>query len=271
MVTTRNEGRGFARRLAEADRCQFGTWVKLPTLETVEMIADAGFDFIVIDQEHAPLTFEAAYRTIALGQALGLQVLARVPDRSGSHLQRLLDCGIDGILVPRVDSVEVAQAVLAQMVFSPRGERGLGPTSRAGGWGSVSRDDYLKHGDENVMHAVQLEDRDVLEQVERIVELPGLNGVFLGAGDLSLSSGLPATAPEISALVDRMLAVTTQAGIPCGTAVPDAERALAAADSGFRYVMINNDASIFRAATAAIVRGVREGLGSPGSSSVTAP
>lgn len=257
MERSRWDGRGFARRLAQSERCQFGTWVKLPTLETIEMLADAGFDFIVIDQEHAPLTLTSAYQMIALGQALGLQVLARVPDRSGSHLQRLLDCGIDGILVPRVSSPEVAKAVIDQMLFSPRGERGLGTTSRAGGWGSVSVTDYLTHGDKDVMHAVQLEDRDVLTRIEEIVVLDGLNGIFLGTGDLGLSSGLPTTAPEISQLIDHMLEVANAAGIPCGTAVANAEQALAAAGRGFRFVMISNDASIFRAASAAVMQEVR--------------
>lgn len=270
MGTSQMEDRGFARRLAEAERCQFGTWVKMPALETVEMLANAGFDFIVIDQEHAPLTLASAYQTIALGQALGMQVLARVPDRSGSHLQRLLDSGIDGILVPRVSSVEVAKSVIDQMIFSPQGDRGLGPTSRAGGWGSVSRADYLKHGDEAVMHAVQLEDKDVLTEIEDIVGLAGLNGIFLGAGDLGLSSGLPTDAPEISGLIANMLTVANRAGIPCGTAVGNAEQALAAAEQGFRYVMISNDASIFRAASASIMTDVRSKLGESGQATGTA-
>ncbi|GAA3198654.1 HpcH/HpaI aldolase family protein [Microbacterium terregens] len=246
--------RGFARRLRDTDHCLWGTWVKIPAMETVEMIAMAGYDFVIIDQEHAPLSFESVYRTTSLAQALGLQVLVRVPDRSGSHLQRLLDIGVDGIHIPRISDVAEARRVARQMMFSPAGERGLGTTARAGGWGALTRTQYLETGDSDVMRAVQLEDVAVLEQVEAIVNVPELNGVFLGAGDLALSSGLPSSDPKIEALVDRMLAAAATRGLPCGAAVSTAAQAKAAADRGFRYVMISNDASIFREAVTGIRR-----------------
>src|SRR5207344_814015 len=100
-------------------RCLFGTWVKIPALEPVEILADAGFDYIVIDQEHAPLTFEFAYQATVVAQGTGMSVLVRVPDRSGSHLQRLLDAGADGILVPQVASAAEARRSVERMVFSP--------------------------------------------------------------------------------------------------------------------------------------------------------
>src|SRR5690606_15671229 len=96
----------FPIRLRAASHVLVGTWVKIPALETVEILADAGFDFIVLDTEHAPLTFEAVYGATVVAQGAGMSVLVRVPDRSGSHLQRLLDIGVDGILVPRVRTVE---------------------------------------------------------------------------------------------------------------------------------------------------------------------
>lgn len=251
---------GFARRLATADRCLVGTWLKIPALEPVEILADAGFDYIVIDQEHAPLTLEFAYQATVVAQGAGMSVLVRVPDRSGSHLQRLLDTGVDGILVPRVTTVEEASAAVRQMLFSPGGDRGLGTTSRAGRWGGLSRDEYLRFGDEEVLRAVQLEERAALEQVEDILDVPGLNGVFLGMGDLQLSSGLPSSDPEIQKLADRLLAAARSRGVPAGTAVQTPDQALRAADRGFSYVMVSNDTSLLRSAATSTVAGFRAGL-----------
>lgn len=247
---------GFARRLASADRCLVGTWVKIPALEPLEILADAGFDFVVLDQEHAPLTFEFAYRATVVAQGAGLSVLVRVPDRSGSHLQRLLDTGVDGILVPRVTSREETAAAVRQMLFSPGGDRGLGITSRAGRWGGTSREEYLRRGDEEVMRAVQLEDRAAIEAVDEILDVPGLNGVFLGMGDLGLSSGLAQSDPEFQKLVDRFLTSAQTRGVPAGTAVQTAAQAQQAADRGYRYVMVSNDTSLLRSAAASVVAGL---------------
>ncbi|WP_422768700.1 HpcH/HpaI aldolase family protein [Plantactinospora sp. WMMC1484] len=243
--------------MASADRCMVGTWVKIPALEPIEILADAGFDFIVIDQEHAPLTLEFAYQATVVAQGAGMSVLVRVPDRSGSHLQRLLDVGVDGILVPRVTSVAEAGAAVRQMLFAPGGDRGLGTTSRAGRWGGTPREEYLRFGNEEVMRAVQLEERAAIEAVDEILDVAGLNGVFLGMGDLQLSSGLPQSDPEIQKLVDRLLAAAQQRGVPAGTAVQTAAQAHAAAERGFRYVMVSNDTSLLRSAAASAVADLR--------------
>ena len=247
---------GFARRLAEADRSLIGTWVKIPALEPIEILADAGFDYIVIDMEHAPLTFEFAYSAIVAAQGFGLSAVVRVPDRSGSHLQRLLDAGVDGVLVPRVTTVDEAGAAVRQMLFSPRGDRGLGTTSRAGRWGGLDRDEYLRFGDEEVMRAVQLEDRGSIEEAEAILEIDGLNGVFLGMGDLTLSTRLPQSDPTLQKLADFLLSAATSRDVPVGTAVGTTEQARAAVDRGFRYVMVSNDTSLLRSAATSVLRGL---------------
>ena len=256
---------GFARRLESAPRCLVGTWVKIPALEPVEILADAGFDFVVIDQEHAPLTFEFAYQATVVAQGAGMSVLVRVPDRSGGYLQRLLDVGVDGILVPRVTSVAEASGAVRQMLFSPGGERGIGITSRAGRWGGLPREEYLRFGDEDVMRAVQLEERAAIEAVDDILAVSGLNGVFLGMGDLQLSSGLPESDPSIQKLVDRLLSAARARGVPAGTAVQTAAQAAAAADRGYRYVMVSNDTSLLRSAAASVVAdlGSRFSKGAP--------
>ena len=240
----------------------FGTWVKLPSLETLEMLALSGFEFVVVDLEHSPLTLEFAYQAIVVAQGLGMAALVRVPDRSGSHLQRVLDAGADGILVPQVSTAEEAERSVSQMVFSPAGRRGMGGTSRAGRWGIASSADYLRRGDE-IVRAVQLEDRAALDDVDRILDTAGLSAVFLGMGDLTLSSGLPAGAPELQSLVDQLLAAASARSLPCGTAVGDAAAAAAAAARGFSFIMVSNDATIFGRAASDLGAAIADGLGRP--------
>ncbi len=222
----------------------FGTWVKLPSLETLEMLASAGFEFVVIDMEHSPLTLDFAYSAIVVAQSMDMTALVRVPDRSGSHTQRLLDAGADGLLVPQVSDAAEAQRSVDLMVHPPQGTRGSGGTSRAGRWGLTGQADYLARGQQTI-RGVQLEDVEALAQMDAILDIPNLNAVFLGAGDLSLSSGLPPTAPELQTWTDKLLAATAARGLPCGTAVGDAAAAHAAAERGFSFVMVSNDATMF--------------------------
>jgi 2-dehydro-3-deoxyglucarate aldolase/4-hydroxy-2-oxoheptanedioate aldolase len=228
-----------------------GTWVKLPTLETLELIADAGFEFVVIDMEHSPLGLETVYQLVFGAQALGMAALIRVADRSGSLYQRLLDSGADGILVPQVSTVEEAEAAVAGMTFAPAGRRGLGVTARAGRWGLAGLSGYLATGTD-IVRGVQIEDIGALRDHERFLEVDGLDAVFLGMGDLTVSSGRSADDPEISELTDRLIAATRARGLPCGTAVGDVAGAVAAAERGFSFVMVSNDTSIFAAAVSAI-------------------
>jgi 2-keto-3-deoxy-L-rhamnonate aldolase RhmA len=237
----------------------FGTWVKLPSLETLELLARAGFEFVVVDMEHSPLTLDFAYQAIVVAQALGLAALVRVPDRSGSHLQRLLDAGADGILVPQVATAAEARRSVDQMVFSPAGRRGMGSTSRAGRWGLSTTADYLSTGD-RVVRAIQVEDAAAFDELDAILDVAGLTAVFLGMGDLSLSSGLPAASPELQELTDRLLAAATARQLPCGTAVGDADAAVAAAQRGFSFVMVSNDATIFGRAAMELGAAVAAGL-----------
>ncbi|MBO9577297.1 MAG: hypothetical protein J7480_00830 [Microbacteriaceae bacterium] len=243
----------FADRIRESGRALIGTWLKLPSLEAVEILGDAGFDFVVIDQEHAPLDLQTAYAAIVVAQASGMNALVRVPDRSGSHLQRLLDSGADGILVPHIAGAAGTAEAVAAMTFPPDGDRGMGLTSRAGRWGRRSRADYVGRG-AGVFRAVQLEDLDSLDEAEAIVATPGLSGVFVGMGDLQLSTGLPADDPELRGRVDRVLEAARRADVPVGTAVQSPADFRAAVARGYSYVMVGNDTGMLANESSRLVR-----------------
>src|SRR3546814_8876548 len=113
-------------RRAPGELPQLGMWVKIPSIEIVEMIAHAGYDFIVVDLEHGPMTLESCYHAIVVAQGRGLAALVRMPDASGSLTQRVLDMGADGLLVPPVTSPSLAERIVPGMVFPPAIGRGVG-------------------------------------------------------------------------------------------------------------------------------------------------
>ena len=250
-------GRDLVAELARGGRPLIGTWVKIPAVETVELLGHAGFDFIVADLEHSPLTLESAYRAIAVAQSGGMAALARVPDDGGSDAQRLLDAGADGILVPRVTSVAQASAALRRLVFAPMGERGMGRTSRAGRWGLAPLEEYLVRGMDQVLRCLQLEDLGALRDAPGMLGLEHLGALFVGMGDLTLSSGLDPGDPALAGLVRAVLDEARGASIPVGTAVGDASGVRRAVEAGYSFVMVANDAGIFGQAAADLVAACR--------------
>lgn len=247
----------ISRVRAAGGKGLLGTWVKIPSFETVQLLGHAGFDFVVIDMEHAPHTLQRAVELVFAAQAMGMAALVRLPDHTGMTIQPLLDGGADGLLVPRVTSPAIADAITRRMVFAPKGERGLGATSRAGRWGLLPLPDYLRAGDE-ALRMIQLEDWASLERTAEFAALEHVNGVFIGHGDLFLSSGKPANDPEVKDLTARVLKATQEAGVLSGVAVGTPEEARAHLEMGFSLVMVSNDTTLFGSAVAQVASAARD-------------
>jgi 2-dehydro-3-deoxyglucarate aldolase/4-hydroxy-2-oxoheptanedioate aldolase len=249
---------GLVSRIRDAQRGLLGTWVKIPSFETVQLIAHAGFDFVVVDMEHAPHSLQRAVELTFCAQAMGMAALVRLPDHQGTTIQPLLDGGADGLLVPRIADTGTADAISRRMVFAPKGERGLGATSRAGRWGLAPLPEYLAREDEG-LRMIQLEDWASLDRAADYAALEHVNGLFIGHGDLFLSSGKPPGDPEVKALTARVLAATKEAGILSGVAVGTPGEAREHLAMGFSLVMVSNDTTLFGRAVAETARAARDG------------
>ncbi|MEO6151893.1 MAG: aldolase/citrate lyase family protein [Croceibacterium sp.] len=247
-------------KIRECGHGMLGTWVKIPSFETVQLLGHAGFDFVVIDMEHAPHSLERAVELVFCAQAMGMAALVRLPDHMGMTIQPLLDGGADGLLVPRIADLAAADAITKRMVFAPRGERGLGATSRAGRWGLAPLPEYLERG-EDAIRMVQLEDWASLEQAAAFAALEHVTGIFIGHGDLFLSSGKPASDPEVKKLTAQVLNATRQANVLSGVAVGTPHEAREHLATGFSLVMLSNDTTIFGRAAADLVKAAREQAG----------
>lgn len=231
-----------------------GTWLKITAAEPVEIMAYAGFDFVVIDLEHAPLDLQTAYRLINSAAALGMTPLVRVPDKNPSTFQKILDAGARGILVPHVDTVEQAAAVGAACRFPPHGIRGAGGTSRAGAWGLLPNADYLATGNNEVLCIPQLESVEAIEAAPEMLALDTVDAVFVGAADLSMSMGSTPSAPEVQKLIAAVIEAAHAAGKRCGLAfgsVP--ERAAQAVRDGCDFALLSNDTSMLAEAARGLV------------------
>jgi 2,4-dihydroxyhept-2-ene-1,7-dioic acid aldolase len=248
----------FRAALRRGDGPPLGTWVKLPAMESMELVALAGFDFAVIDLEHSAMDLESAYRHIGVALLTGVAPIVRVPSLDGGIVQRILDAGAEGIMLPHVDTVAQAEAAAAAVRFPPRGTRGVGSTSRAGAWGALPRDEYLRYGNEEVVLIPQLESAEAARTAAAIARVDGVDALLVGAADLSTSLGMTESDPAVVELVAGAVRDARAAGVPIGNAGgATAASVQAAVDAGFDFTMMSNDASLLGAAARAAVEAGR--------------
>jgi 2-keto-3-deoxy-L-rhamnonate aldolase RhmA len=244
------------------DRVPVGTWLKIASGEPVEIMAYAGFDFVVVDLEHAPLDLQTAYRLVNSAAALGMTPLVRVPDKTPSTIQKILDAGAMGVLVPHVDTVEEAFAVGQACRFPPHGVRGAGGTSRAGAWGLRQNAKYVATGNDDVLCIPQLESVEAIKAAPEILALDTVDAVFVGAADLSMSMGTTPASPEVTELINSAIEAAYATDKRCGLAfggVP--ERAAQAVRNGCDFVVLSNDTSMLAEAARRLVTAFREAAG----------
>lgn len=246
----------FLRTDGPKEGTAWGAWIKMAASESPEVLADAGFDFCVIDCEHTLLDLTSVERHLVLGRALGLRMFVRVPDTGAGLIQRLLDGGASGVVVPHVDDVDTADRVAAASQFPPRGTRGSGGTSRAGKFGLRPRADYLSSGGGVV---AQIESVAAVQAVSEIAAVTGIEALLLGNADLGLDPRRRelGTNDEVATAV---IAAGHAANVPVGTACTPS-RAAEQAHTGFDFVVCANDSSLLAAAAHDVVRGLRpEGI-----------
>ena len=229
-------------------RPQIGLWMGLANAYTAEICALAGFDWLVIDGEHAPndlRSIQAQLHTLAAYPAS--QAVARVPVGETAIIKQYLDLGAQNILVPMVDSAEQA-AQLVQAMHYPQddgqgGVRGMAG-ARASRWGHYP--DYFKRANQEVCLLVQVESREGLNKLDAIVATPGVDGVFIGPADLSASMGHVGNAahPEVQEAIESALACILRAGKAPGILTPDRALAQHYLSLGALFVAVGLDTQI---------------------------
>ncbi|WP_454917852.1 HpcH/HpaI aldolase family protein [Xanthobacter sediminis] len=205
------------KRALHAGRQQIGLWCSIPSALTAEAVAASGFEWLLIDGEHAPHDVPGILALLQATAGGSAHPVVRVPWNDPVMIKRVLDLGADTILVPMVQTAEEARAAVAATRYPPAGIRGFAGGVRATGFGRIT--DYFDRQDEEMCVLVQVETVEALEQVEEIAAVEGVDGVFIGPGDLSASMGLlnqsrhPKVVEAIEDGMRRILAAGNRPGI----------------------------------------------------------
>lgn len=231
---------------------RLGAWVKLAAPETVELLALAGFDFVVVDAEHGTIDIRTVSTMIGLARGCGLVPFVRVAGTAPRDVQPSLDAGAGGLFVPRVDDPAGARDAVRAARFPPLGRRGASTSGRAGRWGLETLAEYVRAGDEDVRLVVQAESIEALGAVAEIGLVEGVDAVFLGPTDLAVSSRTVADDERLGRLVAVAERACAEHGVTLGTtAAGDAPDLLGR--RGYDFLVLGADSGMLRqGATAAV-------------------
>lgn len=233
----------FKRAIQEGRR-QIGLWSSLSSNYTVEAIAGAGFDWILLDTEHSPNDLESVLTQLQAAAAYPTTPIVRVPWNDMVTIKRFLDIGAQSLLIPYVSTPEEALQAVSYTRYPPQGVRGVAGATRATRFGRVK--DYAKRAHEEICVLVQVETQQGVANIEAICSVEGVDGVFIGPADLHASLGYTGETanPEVKPLIDEAIRLIRGCGKAPGILTPSEEDARHWLDCGALFVAVGADVGI---------------------------
>ncbi len=241
-------------RLKEALRqgkTVIGPFMKLPEPALVEIFGRAGFDYVIIDTEHGPMSIESAEDLVRAAELVGASPVVRIRENDPSLVSRALDIGAEGVQVPRIGTAADAEAVVKAAKFAPEGERGVCRFVRAAQYTHVDRFDYFRQANENTTVIIHIEGREGVDNIDAILAVPGVDVAFVGPYDLSQSLGVPGQVdhPEVARAMTEVVAKARRRGVAVGTFVDNEAAAKKWMEAGVQYISYSVDVGIVYEAT----------------------
>lgn len=234
---------------------QVGLWLSLADPYATELCATAGFEWMLIDGEHAPNDVRSMLHALQACAAYGSHPVVRVVQGETALIKQVLDIGAKTILVPMVDTAEQATTMARAMRYPPQGNRGVGSAvARVSQWGA--RSNYLNEANDEVCLLVQAETATALDNLEAICAVDGVDGVFIGPADLAASMGHRGNPghPDVQAAIDGAIRRITACGKAAGTLTSDVNAGRHYLDIGARFVAVGIDTSLLAQATRKLAR-----------------
>ena len=243
------------KRALKASKAQIGLWSSLSSNYTVEVIAGAGFDWILLDCEHSPNDLENLLTQLQAAAPYPTAPVVRVPWNDMVTIKRVLDIGAQSLLVPYVSTADEAKAAVSYTRYPPQGVRGVAGSTRASRFGRVK--DYAKRAAEEICVLVQVENQLGLDNLDKIASVEGIDGVFIGPADLHASLGYMGeiTNPKVMPLIDEAIKRIRKCGKAPGILTPAEEHAKRQLSLGAQFVAVGNDIGLLaRGAEALLTR-----------------
>jgi 4-hydroxy-2-oxoheptanedioate aldolase len=221
----------------------------------VEIAGYAGFDFVILDQEHGPAGFTELQNLIRAATVANVLPVVRVSDISETAISKPLDLGACGVQIPQVRNSDMAEKCIKAARFFPDGDRGVCRFVRAAKYSSMPREEYFKKANE-ILVIIQLEGKEAIEDLDNILKVEGIDIIFIGPYDLSQSLGVPGqiTHPTVIEAMNKVVKKAKSSGKVIGTFTDTPQLAEMWKKAGVQYISYSVDVGIFTEACASIVQ-----------------
>ncbi len=248
------------KRALRTGRPQIGLWVGLADAHAAELLATCGYDWLLLDGEHAPNDLRSLLAQLRAVAPYPASPIVRPVIGDTALIKQLLDAGAQTLLIPMVETAEQARALVAALRYPPRGVRGVGSAlARAAAWGQV--EGYLARAEEELCLLLQVESVRGMENLAAIAAVEGVDGVFFGPSDLAASMGLlgRSTDPAVQAAVRGGIAAVRRAGKAAGLLTTEIPLARGYLEQGASFVAVGVDTLLLARAARELVAQFRGG------------
>ena len=233
------------RKLKNSERT-IGSWITLGNTGIAEIMANAGFDWLVVDLEHSMISMDTAGELIRVIDLAGVPPLVRLTSNHPDQIKRVMDAGAHGIIVPMVNDKMNAEKAVEAVHYAPQGNRGVG-LARAQGYGEQFKE-YLEWQEDEPVVIVQIEHKDALSHLDAILTVPGVDGFIIGPYDLSCSLGIPGEFEnaEFTEAMEKIKNTGLQLDVPSGMHIvePDTEVLAQSFQDGYKFIAYSVDIRI---------------------------
>jgi 4-hydroxy-2-oxoheptanedioate aldolase len=249
------------KRALKVGQQQIGIWNTIPGPVVTELLAGAGFDWIVLDTEHSLTDIPDLMGMLQTVAPYPVAPVVRPQANDTVLIKRALDMGAQTLLLPYVQTREEAEAAVRAMRYAPRGIRGVSGMTRASRFGAIK--DYVQRAEEELCLIVQVETGEAVDRIEEIALVDGVDAVFIGPSDLAASLGHPGNAahPDVVAKVEEAILRLKAVGVPSGILTLDQSFAKRCIELGTTFTAVGVDMALLRNAAASLSRGFGRGDG----------
>lgn len=236
-------------KLLRNQQVAHGLWLHSHDFHIARILAAQNIlDWLLVDLEHTPVDLSTASMIMASIADVSqgkCSPMARIASNTQAQVKQALDAGAQGIIVPMINSADEAREVVQYARYPPQGQRGGGGLTPHLGFNMTNHASYIPQANPEILVAIQVETIEAVNQIEDIVQVDGLDMIFVGPFDLHISMGLQPSLwsdnPQFLDAIKRVVETCQQANIPLGTIVPNAEQAKIRAEQGFRFIGVGTD------------------------------